>query len=511
MKDEIWKTITSRRNCAKAKNVVVFIGDGMGIPVITAARILKGQKAGKTGEETFLNFERFPYTGLMRTYCTDKQVPDSACTGTALFGGIKAPYYTLGVDVHAKFGDCKATMKYKSYFPESIMTHAQAAKKLTGFVTTSRVTHATPAATYAHSPHRDWECDGKLPPEATECKDIARQMIEDAPARDFHVMMGGGRQFFFPNETYNQNRSEAQCQRRDGRKLVETWINDKKSRNATYKYVTTTSELQDAMRNKPDYLLGLFSSSHMSYESERNTSPNGEPSLADMTEAAINILENDKGFLLMVEGAKIDHALHDNNARRSLEDLLALEEAVERALRKTSQLDTLIIVTADHSHTLTINGYPSRGNPILGIAEKQTDFGLPYTTLMFANGVGYNYTNNGTHILWRNLTNVDTEALDFRQQAAIYREDGDETHGGEDVAAYAIGPWAHLITGAHEQPYVAHVANYAACLGDYAEMCQSSMRKASCGIEVSSANTAGGIHAVFIIIAFSMSYSMLHF
>ncbi|CAG0912215.1 unnamed protein product [Notodromas monacha] len=262
MKDEIWKTITARRNCAKAKNIVVFIGDGMGIPVITAARILKGQKAGKTGEETFLNFEKFPYTGLMRTYCTDKQVPDSACTGTALFSGIKAPYYTLGVDVHAKYGECKETMKYKSYFPESIMTYAQAAEKLTGFVTTSRVTHATPAATYAHSPHREWECDGKLPPEATECKDIARQMIEDAPARDFHVIMGGGRQFFFPNETYNQNRSETQCQRRDGRKLVETWMNDKKSRNATYKYVTTTSELQDAMRNKPDYLLGRHRDPH---------------------------------------------------------------------------------------------------------------------------------------------------------------------------------------------------------------------------------------------------------
>jgi alkaline phosphatase len=66
MKDDIWKTITARRNCGKAKNIIVFVGDGMGIPVITAARIHKGQKQGKPGEETFFNFERFPYTGLMR-------------------------------------------------------------------------------------------------------------------------------------------------------------------------------------------------------------------------------------------------------------------------------------------------------------------------------------------------------------------------------------------------------------------------------------------------------------
>jgi alkaline phosphatase len=118
----------------------------------------------------------------------DRQVPDSACTGTALFSGIKAPYYTLGVDAHGEFNNCEKTLAGKENYPVSMMTHGQIANKLTGFVTTARVTHATPAATYAHSPHRDWEWDTAMPANASACKDIARQLFEDLPGKNLRVI-----------------------------------------------------------------------------------------------------------------------------------------------------------------------------------------------------------------------------------------------------------------------------------------------------------------------------------
>ena len=114
-----------------------------------------------------------------------------------------------------------------------------------------------------------------------------------------------------------------------------------------------------------------------------------------MTTMAIDRLQqNDKGFVLMVEGGRIDHAHHDGMRPRALEDTLAFDAAIKTALDKTKREDTLIVVTADHSHTMTINGYPKRGNPILGLAVdvdgevmKGGD-GNPYTTLSYANGPG---------------------------------------------------------------------------------------------------------------------------
>ena len=203
----------------------------------------------------------------------------------------------------------------------------------------------------------------------------------------------------------------------------------------------------------------------------------GEPSIAEMTAKAIEILsKNPRGYYLMVEAGRIDHAHHAGNAHRALTDTIALSEAVAVAKQMTNDADTLIIVTADHSHVFTIAGYPSRGNPILGTAAidgvNLTDsLGLPYTTVSYANGPGWtgNFTRKvfdsategtlpDTYVggaLRPDLTTIDTTDPNYLQEATVPL--GSETHAGEDVAIYADGPRAYLLRGTQEQHAIYHV------------------------------------------------------
>jgi alkaline phosphatase len=162
---------------AHAKNVILFVGDGMGITTVTAARILEGQRRGESGEENLLAFERLPFTALLKTYTTDQQVPDSAGTITAMLSGVKTKTGVLGVDERVVRGD------YTTVLPTAVISlveEAEARGLATGIVTTTTVTHATPAGCYAHVAHRDWEDDSKLPDAARAAGfgDIARQLVE---------------------------------------------------------------------------------------------------------------------------------------------------------------------------------------------------------------------------------------------------------------------------------------------------------------------------------------------
>ncbi|XP_066946181.1 alkaline phosphatase-like [Macrobrachium rosenbergii] len=467
-KREIEEALEQPKLTNVAKNVILFLGDGMGITVNTAGRILKGQKKGNSGEEGYLVWERFPNIGLMKTYNLDKQVPDSAGTATAYLSGVKANFYTLGVNGKVKLDDCKASLVNNNRV-KTVLDWAQDADKDTGVVTTAQVSHATPGGLYAKSASRKWQCDTimKKYEGASACKDIARQLVEDEPGRNMKVIMGGGRQ-----EMGNpKNDGEKQkCPRSDGRNLVKKWQQDREAEGETNAYVTTTHELRSLDVNNTDYIMGLFGDLHVPYEVDRDTSLDGTPHIKEMVEVAIKRLQrNDKGFFLLVEGGRIDHGLHYGMPKRALEELVAFEEAVERALEMVNLRETLIIVTADHSHVMTINGYPKRGNNILGIVETSDDVsdGLPFTTLMFTNGHGYNFTWDGHGVKRPNLTGVDTSHKDFEPLAAVPTFEGSETHGGEDVAAFALGPMAHLFHRVHEQTHVAHVMGYAACIGPY--------------------------------------------
>ncbi|XP_066946232.1 alkaline phosphatase-like [Macrobrachium rosenbergii] len=468
-REEIEEALLKPKLTNVAKNVILFLGDGMGITVSTAGRIYKGQKHGHSGEEGNLVWDKFPSLGLLKTYDLDMQVPDSASTATAFLCGVKANYRTVGVNGRVRYCDCQASLIEENRLT-SIIQWAQEAKKDTGFITTTQVTHATVAAAYAKSASRKWQCDKKMKKfgqSATACKDIARQLVEDVPGKHIKVVMGGGRQEMGAPKT---DIMEDNCKRTDGMNLVRDWISHKEENDKSYAYVTTTRELRSVDTNNTEYILGLFDDIHLPYETDRDTSLDGCPHIKEMVEVAINRLKNsDNGFFLLAEGGKIDKGLHITSPKRALEELLAFEEAVELALKMVDMEETLVIVTADHSHVMTMNGYPPRGNDILGVVTESEEIsdGLPFTTLTFANGHGFNYSFDGNKVVRPNLTGVDTTDKEYVSLAAMPTYYDSETHGGEDVAAFAVGPWAHLFHRVHEQTYIAHVMAYASCIGPY--------------------------------------------
>ena len=228
-------------------------------------------------------------------------------------------------------------------------------------------------------------------------------------------------------------------------------------------------------------VLGLFAYDHLNFEHDRGND-SGEPGIVELTRAAIIRLQSSsQGYVLLVEGGRIDHAHHYGNAYRALTDTIAMSEAVQAAAELTFDDDTLILVTADHAHTLTFAGYPVRGNPILGkvrgsSGEDDGDglvndaTGLPYTTLGYANGPGYTgasasqaagpktFLHAGSGFERAdgrpNLTDVDTAHPDYMQEATVPL--GNETHGGEDVGIWARGPGSDAVRGSVEQNTIFH-------------------------------------------------------
>jgi alkaline phosphatase len=444
---DLAKIIALQPNTGKAKNVILFVGDGMSIPTITAARIFDGQKKGVDGESNKLAFEALlPYAALSKTYTHDSQVADSAPTATAMVTGVKSVNGTIGVTQAVKYKDCASV---KGAEATTIFEQAEAAGLSTGVVSTARITHATPAATYAKTANRDIENDSQLSDadKAGGCKDIAAQLIDWPAGNGFEVILGGGRSNFMLKEQADPEAADKTGARTDGRDLVKEW-------QAKYNdgaYVWNKAEFDAIDPSKTGHLFGLFERSHMQYETDRAKDKAGEPSLAEMTSKAIDVLStNPEGYVLMVEGGRIDHAHHAGNAYRALQDTVALSDAVKAAYDKVNPEETLIIVTADHSHVFSIAGYPKRNNPILGIAGTADDK-KPYTTLGYMNGPGAKLDEPRA-----DLTNVDTQDPDFLQQALVPLGES-ETHAGDDVAILAQGPWAHLFQGIVEQNLIYHV------------------------------------------------------
>ena len=462
----------------KAKNVILFVGDGMSLATVTAARILDGQRKGGPGEENALSWEDFPHTALSKTYNTDTQTPDSAGTMTAMATGVKTRTGVLGIGQDAARGDCAGSLRTPLL---SLWQLAASTGLATGVVTTTRITHATPAATFTHSPDRNWENDAEMlsVTNAAECADIARQLIETPYGQGPDVLMGGGRGSFLPATERDPEYDDMTGLRLDGRDLIAEW----KRRRPDGAYVWNATQFAAAPKDKP--LLALFESTHMQYEHDRPKDKAGEPSLAEMTRGAIERLRgNPLGFVLLVEGGRIDHAHHSGNAHRALTDTIALSEAVAVAASMTSVDDTMILVTADHSHTMTFAGYPVRGNAILGKVKGSsgegsnpsgyaTDAtGQTYTTLTYANGPGYagatDQQPEGPKTFLHevsgyqkaadgrpNLADVDTEHPDYMQESMIPLSN--ETHGGDDVGIWARGPGAEAVRGTIEQNVIFHI------------------------------------------------------
>ena len=418
---------------AKAKNVILFIGDGMGVSTVTAARIYAGQKLGQTGEEYVLPFENFENVALVKTYNTDAQVADSAGTASAMHTGEKTKIGMIGVGPGAEHGDCTSSLEHRQ---QTLGERAKSEGLAVGIVSTARITHATPAAVYSHVPNRDWEADGSIPEEqrGKGCVDIAQQLVGSG----FDVALGGGRVPFFGEE-------------KGGRRLAADadlpgdWVS---LTGGTY--VDNASDLANAPTDKP--VLGLFSPSHMTYMVDR-TADSTEPTLTDMTAESIKRLsQNPDGYYLMVESGRIDHGHHAGQAGYALEEAVEFARAIQYAIDNTDPEETMILVTADHSHVFTIAGYSRRGNDILGhvvFPDSMNDFseyitprdGKPYTTLGYTNGPG-SIANNAERP-------VPETGVHAHQQSAIPTRS--ETHGGEDVALYGNGPGAERVRGVIEQ------------------------------------------------------------
>lgn len=466
-----------KENRRPAKNVILFVGDGMGVSTVTAARILEGQLRGASGEENALAFEKLPYLALSKTYSVNQQTPDSAPTMTAMVTGVKTNDGLVSVNEYVVRGDYRTVAGNEL---ETIVEQAEKRGLSTGAISTARLTHATPAACYAHTANRDWESDSNQPADANaaDFPDIARQLVEFNHGNGIEVALGGGRGKFLPDTFEDPEDAGRKGERRDGRNLPEEWLT--KYESAAYVWNKAQFDAIDPRRTQR--LLGLFERSHMEYEHDRANDAGGEPSLSEMTDKAIDILaQNKKGFFLMVESGRIDHAHHAGNAYRALTDTIEFSNAVKTALEKTDPKDTLIIVTADHSHVFTIAGYPGRGNDILGKVvrpnvptdEYTTDaLKLPYTTLSYANGPGYTGASSeqpegskhyphfgsgyqGIAMGRPDLASVDTTDPGYLQEATVPL--GSETHAGEDVAIYAGGPMAHLFHGVLEQHVIYHV------------------------------------------------------
>ena len=430
-----------------AKNVIFFLGDGMGISTVTAARIYAGQTAGATGEEYSLAFEEFPHLALIKTYNTDAQVPDSAGTITALTTGEKTRIGVLGINGTVARDDCAAALQ------NTLPTLAELAEQAgmgTGVVSTARITHATPAGAYAHTPNRNWESSATTPDDAQAlgCQDIASQLVAMPFGDGIDVIFGGGRREFMPTEMSDPEYPNKQGARDDGRNLIDEWLAADSNRRYAWNGDTIAQWLA-APEPLSGQLMGLFEPSHMQYEADRARDPGKEPSLRDMTALAVKQLSAKKeGYFLLVEAGRIDHAHHFSNAFRALGDTVALSEAVQWAVDNVDLSETLILVTADHSHTMTISGYPRRGNPILGTVEMEPGkpmldaTGKPYTTLSYANGPGYRKQRP-------DLSDVDTQARNFQQLGTVPMQA--ETHAGEDVAAFATGANATAVRGVMEQ------------------------------------------------------------
>lgn len=211
--------------------------------------------------------------------------------------------------------------------------------------------------------NRYWENDQEVRKagcDPNETIDIARQLLENDVSKQFKIVLAGGR-----NELRDKTMLDEEHiagNRGDKRDLIKEWVSERSQRGkASYVY---DKKGLNSLANDTEYVLGLFSDDHCPYniEIDEKKLHDVKPTLSEMTHAAIKHLQNQSknGFFLFVEGARIDMAHHDNWARIALDETKEFSRAIEMARNMTSQDDTLIVVTADHSHTMTYSGYSVR-------------------------------------------------------------------------------------------------------------------------------------------------------
>ncbi len=276
----------------EVKNVILYIGDGMGISQIMAARIYL------LGVQGRFEIEKMPVTTLVTTHSIDRLLTDSAAGATAMATGYKTRNGVVG-------------MSRDSVVFKTVLEAAMERGKSSGLIATSSITHATPACFASHVPSR------------SQHSEIARQLIH----QQVDVILGGGRQYFLPQEMSGSKRSDSLNLLKMASGLGYEVVNDKK-------------QLERITSNK---ILGLFAQGELKQGAL-------QPTLCEMTRKALEVLGKDPdGFFLMVEGSQIDWAGHDNDFPALVREMAAFDSAVAVGLEfAQNNENTLILVTADH-------------------------------------------------------------------------------------------------------------------------------------------------------------------
>ncbi len=441
----------------RAKNVIFFLGDGMGINTLTAARIFAA------GEEGELAIDKMPESAFVKTFSNDAQVTDSAASMAAYMTGVK---HNNGV-VSMSFGTRSVApgkdangnaLVSRCENGEAAVTLLELAKRrgmAVGVVTNTSVTDATPASTYAHACHRKLETD------------IAASLVPGGAGynkalgeRGLDVLFGGGAQNFTPFARGGK--------RFDNRDLLA----ELQARGL--RVVNDTAQFAALQPGQP--AVGLFAPNHMDFDATRD--PARQPALPAMATKAIELLApNKNGFFLMVEGGLIDHALHATLGKRALQETVSYNAALQAAIDRMEALDpglkhTLIVATADHDHTLILNGYAARTgkttptNPgVIGLVRNADGTpsldgkGQPYTIIGFGTGEQRHAGDRTVH-----LTDEVVTRDDYHQEAVVRTRTGAETHGGSDVYLGATGANAELFRGTIDNTRVFNLIKTAAGL-----------------------------------------------
>lgn len=451
-----------------AKNVIFFLGDGMGPTVVTASRIYQYGESGSLKFETLM--ER---TARIKTYSNDAQTTDSAPSMGAYMTGVKANNEVISMSTDTIASGANKPSADTTVTPNvanavnncavgngsavpTILELAKASGKAVGAVTTTELTHATPAATYAHICNRNaaFHIAAQLVPNGVGYNSALTKGAD----LGVDVLMGGGLNHFTPYNATTNTKGRV-----DARDLTAEMA-------AVGYTVALNKTAMVAAPNTTTKFLGLYSAaSHLEYELDRAAQVTAgvgagvtQPTLAEMTVKSIKMLSNNaNGFFLMVEGGRIDHALHNTNAKRALVDTIAFDDAIAAAIAEIKLTDptlanTLIVVTADHDHTMTFNGYGKIGNPILDInrsyapgnPESTDKNGVNYTTLVFGNGP------NRPNVARTPLLTATVTADNYLQEAGVRTAAGSETHGGGDVMLFATGAGAQNFKGTMENTQV---------------------------------------------------------
>ena len=312
-------SMTSNTSGAEAKYIFLFIGDGLGASQRQISEFFKQTVSGDKSDELLMN--TFPVAGINTTYSADSYITDSAAAGTALSSGVKTNNGVVGMDAAGKD-------------VVTLVEAAEAAGMATGLATTTRLTHATPASFAAHEPSRG----------------NANEIAEDYLVSGVDYFAGGGIRHFIPQDMTGTDAKGGsfKSKRKDDRNLVDEFA---ALGYETYLGMDGATAFRSADLASQDKVFAAFTYSHMPYEVDRINSYPDCPSLAELTAGGIEVLSKDEdGFFFMIEGGRIDHASHANDAAGAVHDTLAFDDAVAEAYEfyMDHPEETLILVVGDH-------------------------------------------------------------------------------------------------------------------------------------------------------------------